>query len=147
MVQPGDSAVNLRKNCVKLKLKKLQKQNWLKQKLLKKLQKTLADLAAAFGGERRISLCRELTKLHEEVRRTTLGEAAAYYAENPPRGEFVLVVAGAEEPAEEGCTFEGALALVRARMDEGLSTKDAVKQVAKLTGFAKNQLYDAILKG
>ena len=112
-----------------------------------KLLATLQDLSAAFGAERRISLCRELTKLHEEVRRTTLGEAAAYYAENPPRGEFVLVVAGAEEPAEEGCTFEGALALVRARMDEGLSTKDAVKQVAKLTGFAKNQLYDAILKG
>lgn len=112
-----------------------------------KLLATLQDLSAAFGAERRISLCRELTKLHEEVRRTTLGEAAAHYAENPPRGEFVLVVAGAEEPAEEGCTFEGALALVRARMDEGLSTKDAVKQVAKLTGFAKNQLYDAILKG
>ncbi len=112
-----------------------------------KLLATLQDLSAAFGAERRISLCRELTKLHEEVRRTTLGEAAAYYAENPPRGEFVLVVAGAEEPAEEGCTFEGALALVRARMDEGLSTKDAVKQVAKLTGFATNQLYDAILKG
>ena len=112
-----------------------------------KLLATLQDLSAAFGAERRISLCRELTKLHEEVRRTTLGEAAAYYAENPPRGEFVLVVAGAEEAAEEGCTFEGALALVRARMDEGLSTKDAVKQVAKLTGFAKNQLYDAILKG
>ena len=112
-----------------------------------KLLATLQDLSAAFGAKRKISLCRELTKLHEEVRRTTLGEAAAYYAENPPRGEFVLVVAGAEEPAEEGCTFEGALALVRARMDEGLSTKDAVKQVAKLTGFAKNQLYDAILKG
>ena len=112
-----------------------------------KLLATLKDLANAFGADRRVSLCRELTKLHEEVRRTTLGEAAAYYAENPPRGEFVLVVAGAEEPAEEGCTFEGALALVRARMDEGLSTKDAVKQVAKLTGFAKNQLYDAILKG
>ena len=112
-----------------------------------KLRTTLEDLCAAFGPERRISLCRELTKLHEEVRRTTLGEAAAYYAENPPRGEFVLVVAGAEEPAEEGCTFEGALALVRARMNEGLSTKDAVKRVAKLTGFAKNQLYDAVLKG
>ena len=112
-----------------------------------KLRTTLEDLCAAFGPERRVALCRELTKLHEEVRRTTLGEAAAYYAENPPRGEFVLVVAGAEEPAEEGCTFEGALALVRARMDEGLSTKDAVKRVAKLTGFAKNQLYDAVLKG
>ena len=111
-----------------------------------KLRTTLNDLTEAFGPDRRISLCRELTKLHEEVRRTTLGEAAAYYAENPPRGEFVLVVAGAEEPAEEGCTFEGALALVRARMDEGLSTKDAVKQVAKLTGFAKNLLYDAVVK-
>lgn len=109
-------------------------------------EQMLADMLEVLG-DRRAALCRELTKLHEEVRRTTLGEAAAYYAENPPRGEFVLVVAGAEEPAEEGCTFEGALALVRARMDEGLSTKDAVKQVAKLTGFAKNQLYDAILKG
>ena len=59
----------------------------------------------------------------------------------------MLVVAGAEAAAEEGCTFEDALALVRTRMDEGLSTKDAVKQAAKLTGYAKNQLYDAILKG
>ena len=76
----------------------------------------------------------------------TLGEAAAYYEENPPRGEFVLVVAGAEEKPDEGCTFEAALELVHTRMAEGLSTKDAVKQVAKLTGFAKNQLYDAVVK-
>ena len=111
-----------------------------------KLLATLRDLADAFGEDRKISLCRELTKLHEEVRRMTLGEAAAYYEENPPRGEFVLVVAGAEEKAEEGCTFEAALELVRARIAEGLSTKDAVKQVAKLTGFAKNLLYDAVVK-
>ena len=111
-----------------------------------KLLTTLRDLADAFGEDRKISLCRELTKLHEEVRRMTLGEAAAYYEETPPRGEFVLVVAGAEEKAEEGCTFEAALDLVRARMEEGLSTKDAVKQVAKLTGFAKNLLYDAVVK-
>ena len=76
----------------------------------------------------------------------TLGEAVSYYGENPPRGEFVLVIAGAEEKAEEGCTFEAALDLVRARMADGLSTKDAVKQVAKLTGFAKNLLYDAVVK-
>ena len=111
-----------------------------------KLLATLRDLTDAFGEDRRISLCRELTKLHEEIRRTTLGGAAAYYAENPPRGEFVLVVAGAEEQAEEGCTLDAALALVRARMADGLSTKDAVKQVAKLTGFAKNQLYDAVVR-
>ena len=111
-----------------------------------KLLATLRDLADAFGEDRKISLCRELTKLHEEVRRMTLGEAAAFYEENPPRGEFVLVVAGAEEKADEGCTFETALELVHARMAEGLSTKDAVKQVAKLTGFAKNLLYDAVVK-
>ena len=111
-----------------------------------KLLTTLRDLADAFGEDRKISLCRELTKLHEEVRRMTLGEAAAYYEETPPRGEFVLVVAGAEEKPEAGCTFEAALELVRARMAEGLSTKDAVKQVAKLTGFAKNLLYDAVVK-
>ena len=111
-----------------------------------KLLATLRDLADAFGEDRKISLCRELTKLHEEVRRMTLGEAAAYYEETPPRGEFVLVVAGAEEKPEAGCTFEAALELVRARMAKGLSTKDAVKQVAKLTGFAKNLLYDAVVK-
>ena len=65
-----------------------------------KLAATLADLAEAFGRERPVSLCRELTKLHEEIRRTTLGEAADYYAQNPPKGEFVLVVRGAEPPEE-----------------------------------------------
>lgn len=112
-----------------------------------KLLTTLQDLAAAFGGERPISLCRELTKLHEEVRRTTLAESCAYYAENAPRGEFVLVVGGAEESSGEGCTFDQALALVRERIAGGLSTKDAAKQVAAATGYPKNQLYDAILKG
>ena len=111
-----------------------------------KLLATLRDLADALGEDRKISLCRELTKLHEEVRRMTLGEASAYYEENPPRGEYVLVVAGAEEKPEAGCTFEAARELVRARMAKGLSTKDAVKQVAKLTGFAKNLLYDAVVK-
>lgn len=143
----GFLAMNKKNRAAHLDSLKAERRTMIFYEAPHKLCATLADMAAAFGAERRISLCRELTKLHEEVRRTTLGEAAAYYAENPPRGEFVLVVAGAEEPAEEGCTFEGALALVRARMDEGLSTKDAVKQVAKLTGFAKNQLYDAILKG
>ena len=112
-----------------------------------KLLTTLQDLTAAFGGERRISLCRELTKLHEEVRRTTLAEACAYYAENAPRGEFVLVVDGAKEAAGDGCTFDEALALVRERIAGGLSTRDAAKQVAAATGYPKNQLYDAILKG
>ena len=65
-----------------------------------KLRTTLADLIAAFGPERRVALCRELTKLHEETLRTTLGGAAAYYRENAPKGEYVLVVAGAEPETE-----------------------------------------------
>ena len=66
-----------------------------------KLTATLEDLAEVFGPDRRVAVCRELTKLHEEVRRTTLGEAAQWYAANPPRGEFVLVVEGAVPAVRE----------------------------------------------
>ncbi len=106
-----------------------------------KLTATLADLAEVFGPDRRISLCRELTKLHEEVRRTTLGEAMAWYAENPPRGEFVLVVEGAAEGAEVQPTLEEGLARVAQLREEGLSLKDAARQAAKETGLPKNELY------
>ena len=113
-----------------------------------KLTATLDDLTAAFGPDRRISLCRELTKLHEEVRRTTLGEAVRWYAENPPRGEFVLVVEGAPESVEEAITLEDGLALVDRLRAEGRSLRDAVKLAAKETGLPKNQLYDlAVGKG
>lgn len=107
-----------------------------------KLPATLADLREAFGADRRISLCRELTKLHEEVRRTTLGEAAEWYGANPPRGEFVLVVEGAAGTAEEAPTLAGGLARVEALRAEGLSLRDAVRQAARETGLAKNELYD-----
>ena len=109
-----------------------------------KLRATLEDLAEAFGPERRISLCRELTKLHEEVRRTTLGEAAAWYEANPPRGEFVLVVEGAPETAAAGPTPQDALARVAELREQGLSLRDAVKQAAKETGLPKNELYDRL---
>ena len=113
-----------------------------------KLTATLDDLTAVFGPDRRISLCRELTKLHEEVRRTTLGEAVRWYAENPPRGEFVLVVEGAPESVEEAITLEDGLALVDRLRAEGRSLRDAVKLAAKETGLPKNQLYDlAVGKG
>ena len=106
-----------------------------------KLTATLADLTEAFGPDRRISLCRELTKLHEEVRRTTLGEAVAWYEENPPRGEFVLVVEGAAERAKEAPTLEQGLERVAQLRAEGLSLKDAARQAAKETGLPKNELY------
>lgn len=107
-----------------------------------KLSATLKDLAATFGPDRPISLCRELSKLHEEIRRTTLGEAADYYDQNPPRGEFVLVVRGAEPAEEEEATLEDGLARVRALREEGASLRDAVKQAAKELGLSRNELYD-----
>ena len=107
-----------------------------------KLVATLRDLADTFGREREISLCRELTKLHEEIRRTTRGEAADWYGEETPRGEFVLVVRGAQ-PEEEGeCTLEDGLTLAeRLREEEGLSLRDAVRQAAKELGLSRNELY------
>ena len=111
-----------------------------------KLLTTLEDLRDAFGADRGISLCRELTKLHEEVVRTTLGEAVAKYTENPPKGEFVLIVAGAEPVQKEVPTETDAAARVAQLLEEGLSRKDAVKQTAKELGLPKNVVYDIALK-
>ena len=110
-----------------------------------KLVSTLEDLRQAFGDDRGISLCRELTKLHEEVVRTTLGEAMARYTENPPKGEFVLIVAGAQPEEKEAPTETDAAARVTQLMQEGLSRKDAVKQAAKELGLPKNVVYDIAL--
>ena len=110
-----------------------------------KLVSTLEDLAETFGNERKISLCRELTKLHEEVVRTTLGEAIAQYTENGPKGEFVLVVDGAAPVEKEVPTAEDAGEMVKRLMSEGLSRKDAIKQTAKALDLPKNVVYDAAL--
>ena len=110
-----------------------------------KLLATLEDMAQAFGSDRPISLCRELTKLHEEVVRTTLGDAIAKYTEDAPRGEFVLVVAGAPEEVKEAASGEDAAAYVAKLMESGMSRKDAVKQAAKDLNLPKNAVYDAAL--
>ena len=111
-----------------------------------KLLSTLEDLRDAFGEDRGISLCRELTKLHEEVVRTTLGEAVAKYTETPPKGEFVLIVAGTEPATKEVPTETDAAARGAQLMEEGMSRKDAVKQTAKELGLPKNVVYDIALK-
>ena len=111
-----------------------------------KLQNTLKDLTYAFGPERRISLCRELTKLHEQILRMTLGEALAYYTGNDPRGEYVLILEGAAETSEEALTLEDAVSLALERIASGASKKDAVREVSRETGFPKNALYDAVLR-
>ena len=110
-----------------------------------KLLTTLEDMAEVFGSERPISLCRELTKLHEEVVRTTLGEAIAKYTENAPKGEFVLILAGAEPETEEVPTEEDASGYLKRLIDSGLSRKDAIKQTAKDLGLPKNVVYDLAL--
>ena len=110
-----------------------------------KLLTTLKDMAEIFGLERPISLCRELTKLHEEVVRTTLGQAVEKYAETPPKGEFVLVVAGAPEEIVLPASEEDAAAHVAALINGGLSRKDAIKQTAKELNLPKNIVYDAAL--
>lgn len=106
-----------------------------------KLLTTLQDLAELFGPDRPVALCRELTKLHEEVIRTTLGEAVARYTGQTPKGEFVLVVAGAESVAEEAPDPDDALVQVNALRREGVSLKDAVRQVADSMGLKRNLLY------
>ena len=111
-----------------------------------KLVNTLEDMAAVFGKDRPLSLCRELTKLHEEVVRTTLGEAIEKYSAQPPKGEFVLVVAGAPEKQKEVFTSDDAAGRVRALMKTGMSRKDAVKQTAKELNLPKNVVYEAALQ-
>ncbi len=109
-----------------------------------KLKTTLADLCECFGGERRISLCRELTKIHEEVLRMTIGEAVEYYNSNEPRGEFVLVVEGKNADDSDNITIEQALAQVNKLIEMGEKPTDACKAVAKETGFKKSELYAAL---
>lgn len=110
-----------------------------------KLAATLADLRDTFGPDRQIALCRELTKLHEETRRTTLGEAADYYAANPPKGEFVLVVAGAQQETGAAVTLEEGVEQALALREQGMRLKDAAREVAEHTGLSKNELYTAAL--
>ena len=110
-----------------------------------KLCTTLDDLCEAFGPRRRISLCRELTKLHEETMRTTIGEAVEYYRTTAPKGEYVLVVEGAQPTEEAALTLEEAVALVQKLRADGRRTKDAVKEVAEHSGLSRNELYAAVI--
>ena len=111
-----------------------------------KLRTTLEDLCAAFGPERRVALCRELTKLHEETIRTTLEQAGEGYTENAPKGEYVLVVAGAEPVQAAAVTLEDGVAQVLALKRQGIRLKDAAREVAEHTGLSKNELYAAALE-
>lgn len=109
-----------------------------------KLLSTLKDMLEAWG-DRPISLCRELTKLHEEARRTTLAGAVEHYSQTPPRGEFVLVVQGAQPEPEERLTLEQAATLAQEYLEQGMGASAAAKQAAAETGYKKGDLYRLLL--
>ena len=116
-----------------------------------KLKATLSDMAATFGEDRKISLCRELTKLNEEIIRITLGGAVRLYNEKEPRGEYVLVLEGAEEAGCPIGTSENPLLSLSARehvekyIADGMSKMDAIKAVAKERGVPKSEIYDLMI--
>ncbi len=111
-----------------------------------KLVYTLTDMLEAFG-DRRIALCRELTKIHEEVLRGTISEMIEYYKEKSPKGEYVLIIEGAsEEKTTEEITLEKACEMAERLISDGRKASDACKEIAKLTGFAKSEIYNIVSK-
>ncbi len=117
-----------------------------------KLKTTLADLSENLGGERKISLCRELTKLNEEIIRTTLSGACSLYEEREPRGEYVLVVEGKSDTDAESGSDVGEVStdILRAEVDKlisgGMSKNAAIKSVATAHGMTRNVLYELLLE-
>ncbi|MCH5194315.1 MAG: 16S rRNA (cytidine(1402)-2'-O)-methyltransferase [Oscillospiraceae bacterium] len=109
-----------------------------------KLVNTLNDMLEYFG-DRKISICRELTKIHEEVIRTTISGAIEYYADKNPKGEFVLVVEGySPEKVSEGLTIDDAVEKAQGLISEGMRAVDACKEAAKITGFKKSDIYSRL---
>ena len=106
-----------------------------------RLGEDLAALAAALGGDRACAVCRELTKLHEEVWRGTLGAAARHWVENPARGEVTLVVGGAPEAMPD---LEGAMARVQEMVGAGVAVSAACRAVAEEQGLRRRALYEAV---
>ena len=98
-------------------------------------------------GDRRISVVRELTKIHEEVKRTTLKEAVSFYTENNPKGEFVLVLEGAKEDlSQKEYTLQDAVELAKEKIEEGFSASDAAKFAAAESKIKKGDIYRELNK-
>ena len=115
-----------------------------------RLRETLAALAAAFGAERQACAARELTKKFEELRRMTLGDLLAHYRENEPRGEFVLIVAGADESTASVADAAEEMSLTEryaAHIAKGLDKKEAMRRTAQELGISRRDVYQAVLAG
>lgn len=111
-----------------------------------KLRNTLSDFLKYFGN-RNIALCRELTKIYEEVLRMTLTEAISYYELKNPKGEYVIVVEGAQERPPLELTIEQAVKHASRLIDEGMKPSEACKETARETGYKKSEIYSALSKG
>ena len=111
-----------------------------------KLPATLKDMAEYFGN-RNIALVKELTKIHENVERTTLFEAAEKYNSESPKGEFVVIIEGKPEEEEKEITLEDASNIALALVSEGLSKNEAAKEAAKKTGLKKSDIYKSLQNG
>lgn len=110
-----------------------------------KLTATLSDMLEYFG-DRKISICRELTKIHEEVIRTTISKAIEYYSDKNPKGEFVLVVEGAsQEKISSEITIDDAVIQAQKLISDGMKLSDACKEAARMTGFKKSDIYSRII--
>ena len=110
-----------------------------------KLKNTLSDMHAAFGGDRKIAIARELTKLHEEVMRTTIDGAISYYEENAPRGEYVLVIDGASEEANNEEVWWESLSIeehIDKYIADGIDKKEAIKLCATDRDMPKREVYN-----
>jgi 16S rRNA (cytidine1402-2'-O)-methyltransferase len=109
-----------------------------------KLLKTLRDMLTVLG-DRRIAVAKELTKIHEKILRTTLSEAVDYFKQNPPRGEYVLVIEGAKQAVSEEMTFESAVEFAKELEKSGMKGSDAAKQAAAISGFKKGDIYKELI--
>ena len=111
-----------------------------------KLKSTLSDMRAYLGADRKIALCRELTKLNEEVLRLTIGEAEEYYSEREPRGEYVIVVDGGVKSKIDNEITIAPQELVDEYINSGMSRSDAIKAAAKKLGLSRNEVYRALIE-
>ena len=110
-----------------------------------KLNATLKDMLKVFG-DRKIALVRELTKIHETVLNTTLSGAVEFYTDNPPKGEFVLIIEGQKEEETELYTLKDAVALAKKLTEEGKSTSSAAKEAAEISGIKKGDIYKLLIE-
>lgn len=124
---------------------KMQAQTLIFYEAPHKLRKTLADLYEHFG-DRRISLCRELTKMYEQVIRTTISGAIKYFEEKEPKGEFVLVVEGFKQEESKQLTKEEILKKTESLIKKGMDKKTAIKEIALEAGIPKREVYQMVVE-